>query len=149
MADYCTTDDVKDNLKDIDLDANTVVPPTVLADIVTQVSALIDVHIQGKYTLPITDTTALSFLELIAIDISVYRVTKILQVKNALPVPSGNVVQDISHGSAYREAMNMLKGLLNGVVDLPNEAPKNNAVFSTSTTTDNDAFVIQKGEEQW
>lgn len=150
MAEYCTSADVISSIKNIVVSATTAVTTTKLADIVTNASAMIDAHIQERYTLPISETTALSFLKKICIDICVYEVTKILQAKDTLQLPDGRVVQDISSSSAYREAMRMLKDIQNGKMSLPAETltEKDNVSFSVNYDPE-ESFEFKHNEQQW
>lgn len=150
MADYCTADDVISDVKGLEVTANTAVTTTKLAEIITQESSIIDAHIQERYTLPITDSTALTFLKRICISLCVYRVTKILQEKDSRPVPDGRVIQDISNSSSYRDAMNMLKMIANGKMSIPNQEITNEKNVSFSSSYDPDeCFEFKHNEQQW
>lgn len=146
---YCADTDVIENLKGIVIDANSAVTTTALDNMITQVSAMIDAYIQTEYALPITSTKSLDFLKMICIDISVYRVTKVLQAKNALPAPDIRVTQEISHGSAYKESMGTLHDLKNGKIQLPDENKKTQNQFSSTAVNNAEEYVFKHSEQQW
>lgn len=149
MTDYCSQSDVQANMKGLELNAATKVTPTTLAGLITQESAVIDQHIRRKYELEITDTTSLTFLKKICIDLVVYRVTKILQPKVAVATPEGENMQDISHSSAYREAMRMLKDIQTGKSTLPGEAERDFSFFSSTAVDDDQEMEFDSGCKQW
>ncbi len=149
MTDYATASDVTENMKGVTFGATTAVTTDALAAMISQESAIIEQYISPKYTLPITDASALLVLQKICIDLVVYRVTKVLQPKTAIPAPDDKVVQDISHSSAYREAMKMLKYIMEGTMTLPGEETKS-VNFFKSTAVDDDADTEFEAEcRQW
>lgn len=140
QVDYCTASDVTDNLKGVVVDTTTTVTTATLAKIISQESAVIDQHIRARYTLPITDAVSLLFLEKIAIDLSVFRISKILQPKVAAPIPDQKgrgTSQDISHVTAFKLSMQMLRDILNGKTTLPGET-ETATNFIASTAVDGD-----------
>ena len=147
MVDYCSQSEIKDNLKGFELQSDTTITPEILSEIISEESAVIDQHVQSRYTLPITDATSLLFLKKICIDLGVYRVTKILQPRQAVQTPAGPVMQEISNSSAYREAMRMLKDLMKGNTTLPGEEERA-LTFVSSTAVDCDHKTNFKYEEQ-
>jgi len=147
MATYCTSADIVENMKGVSFSANSAVTSTALTNMIDQESATIEAHIQAKYALPITDATALLFLKKICIDLVVYRVTKVLQPKEVISAPDGKVEQEISAPSAYRNALGMLRALMNGKAQLPLESKKS-INFISSTAVDNDTSTVFKHDEQ-
>lgn len=141
MTDYCDSDDITANLRGVTFGASSVVTSSALADIISQESAVIDQHLRGRYTLPVSDATALLWLKKIAIDLVVYRVSKILQPKNPAPVPE-NATQEISHSTAYREAMKMLRNILDGKMSLPGETEKSVSFFKSSAVDSSEPMAI-------
>ena len=147
MTDYATQSDISDNMKGATFTAVTAVTDTTLANMLSQESAVIDQHIIPRYTLPITDASALLFLEKICIDLVVYRVKTVLQPKSALPQPDGKIAQVIVSSSPHKEAMRMLRAILKGEMTLPGESIK--AInFISSTAVNNDHTTLFDDEEQ-
>lgn len=109
---------------------------------------MMDQYLRPRYTLPVTDATSLLFLKKICIDLVVYRVTKILQPKVAAPIPE-DAGQDISHVTAYREAMKMLKFIMEGKTTLPGEEEKGVNFFSSTAVDDDHCSEFEFCEKQW
>lgn len=149
MVDYCTSADVTENLKGVTVSASTAVTTTALGNIIDQESATIDAYIQSAYVLPIVDTSALNFLKGICIKMCVYRVSNILQPKNSAPLPDENLKQDISHQSAYRDAMNILRAIMKGTMQLPIEGRKSIKYMSSTAVNENEVSEFSHSEKQW
>ncbi len=149
MADYCEQSDITENIRGLVIGSGQPITTASLANLITQESAVIDSHIQNNYALPVTDTTALEFLRRICISLVVYRVTNILQPKQIKPTPEGNFEQDISSQSAYRDAMRMLKDLMNGKMSLPVQAVKVATYFSSTSVNDGECFRFKHNKKQW
>ena len=148
MTDYCTSDDVKANLKGVEITISSAVTISGLADIIEQESAIIDTFLT-KYTLPITGAAALSVLKKIAIALCVYRVSYILQPKTIRPIAGGNVEQDISHYSGYKNAMKMLSMLASGEISLPSMDKKAMSYFSSTAVNNGEKCEFTHNEKQW
>lgn len=149
MSTYCTETQVESNLKGVEIGAGTLVSTTDLAEYIEEESSLIDSYVQVKYSLPITDVDGLVFLRRLCIIMCVYRVTKTLQPKNALPVPDDRVSQEISHSSAYSQAIRTLKDIASGKAQLPIVASKSKVLFSSTAVTNDEDFVLKHDEKQW
>lgn len=148
MTDYCDASDITANLKNVTFGASTTVTSPALADMISQESAVIDQYISPRYTLPVSDATALLFLQKICIDLVIYRVARILQPKVQAPIPAEGG-QDISHVTAYREAMTMLKNIMNGKTSLPGESVKDINFFKSTAVDDDDNMTFEFETEQW
>lgn len=149
MTDYAAASDITENVKGLTVSATTAVTSDALADMISQESAVIDQHILPRYTLPITNATSLLFLKKICIDLVVYRVTKVLQPKTAPAAPDDKVMQDISHSSAYREAMKMLRNLMDGTMTLPGETAKTVNFFKSTAVDDDIETNFDADCRQW
>lgn len=149
MADYCEQTDIESNMKGVVFSSSTAISEDAIADIITQESATIDVYLQARYTLPIVDTSALSFLKKICIALVVHRATLILQPKDIRPIPNENAEQDISTLYAYRQAMGFLKGLSKGEINLPSEAQESKSNFSSTAVNNADECEFVFHEKQW
>lgn len=149
MADYCTEADVKENLKAVVFSGSSAVTTTAIGNIIDQESALIDAHIYPRYTLPIVNATALNFLKRICIALCVYRVTKILNPLEVKPLPDNQGFQEISHASAYKDAMRMLKDIAAGKMFLPLESDAGRSLFSSTAVNDDVQTVLVSEEKQW
>lgn len=148
-TDYCTESDILENMRGVDFNSQSAVTDTALGNMITQESQFMDGFIQGRYNLPLTDSDALTFLKKICIDLVVYRVTKVLQPKDQLPLPSDKARQDISTGSAYRVVIQMLKSVKDGSCPLPNTPVKSIKLFSSEAVDQGWEGVIKKDEQQW
>ncbi len=133
---YCVEADIVENLRGVSFGANTPVTTTALGNMIDQESQVIDQHIQGRYTIPVVDVDALVFLKKICIDLVIYRVTKVLRPKNIEPIPN-KATQDISHASAWRVSMKMLKDLRAGDSVMPNTDLKGKTLVSSTQESDN------------
>lgn len=148
MATYCTAAQVSANLKNVSFGASTTITSDTLDDLIEEESACIDGYISVRYTLPIAETVALAFLRKICIALVVYRVTKILQPKVQAPIPAEGG-QDISHVTAYREAMTMLKNIMYGKMALPVEEEKTLNFYKSTAVDDSDDMEFEFETEQW
>jgi phage gp36-like protein len=148
LTDYCTSDDVKANLKGVEITASSAVTIDGLADIIEQESALIDTFLV-KYELPISGASALLVLKKICIALCVYRVSYILQPKTIRPTADGNVEQDISHYAGYKNAMKMLAMLASGEINLPAEDKKSISYFSSTAVNNDEVCEFIHNEKQW
>lgn len=137
MTDYCTAADVTASLRNVTFSGSTTVTSDTLADLIARQSAVIEQHISQRYTLPITNATALRFLEKVCIDLVIYDISKILQPKTPAPIPE-NATQEISHVTAYREAMRMLRGINEGSMRLPGETETSRNFFSSTAVNNAD-----------
>ena len=147
---YALQEHVEGELKNVEFSSDSLVSETKLAQILEESDAEIDSYINGRYNLPIVDTKALVFLRKLSIDIVVYRITKILEIKDVRPISDGRITQDISHGSVYRQAINTLKDIRDG------EMPLYEAELKTSTAkvksyndTNNVEATFKIDEQQW
>lgn len=148
---YATEAQIEANMKGVDFsEANAAVSTADLTTMLAEESQVIDQHVQPNYTLPITDADALIFLRKICIDLVIYRVAKVLMPRESKELPNGKIIQDISHSSAYREAMKMLVRLAERKIALPNLAVKSR-VFVSSTLESSTEIVqtFDKDVEQW
>lgn len=149
MTDYATKADIELNLKGVTFSASTSVTSDGLVAMISQESSVIDQHISSRYALPITEASALLFLKKICIDLVVYRVTKVLQPKNATPIPQDKAIQDISHSSVYREAMRMLRSVSDGSIALPVEEQSTRTIVSSTAVDDDQETTFELEEQQW
>ncbi len=146
---YCTQDDIRANLKAVKIASNTAVTPDALTDMIDQEGAVIDSYISRRYALPITDTSALNFLKAICIDLVVFRVAKVLQIKDSTPLPNGSFIQDITSSSIYREAMRKLRDIGEGRSELPGITRIEKKLASSSANTRKEDFTFKYNEQQW
>lgn len=149
---YAVQADIENEFKRVSFDdPNDAISNVALSDFLDQADSVINMYIEKRYLLPIVSSNALLVLKKIAIDIVAYRVTKILSLTKSVPIPDGRVVQEITEGTAYRESMNLLKGIGSNDFDLPGEDLKNPASGLSSFHVDNPniAPIFQKGVDQW
>ncbi|MGR3220011.1 MAG: phage protein Gp36 family protein [Candidatus Anammoxibacter sp.] len=135
---YATETNITNNLKAFDPTASgAAVDSTKLATYIEEESQVIDMHIQSRYALPVTDDDAKIFLRKICIDLVVYRVAKVLMPREQIQLPNGTTIQDISQIGAWRNAMKMLKDLMDGTTTLPSTT-EDSKVFASSYQDTND-----------
>lgn len=146
---YATEAQIESNLKGFDASAGDTVTSAVLTDLIAEEGQTIDMHIQARYDIPITDADALIFLRKICIDLVVYRVSKILMPREQKELPNGTVIQDISHISAYKIAMQMLKDLMNGKTTLPSTTEEAKTFFSSYQDTNDTEKKFELDKVQW
>ena len=149
MTDYATQAKVTARIKGTTFTETTSVTASALADIISQESATIDMHIIPRYDLPITNASALLFLEKLCIDMSVYQVKVVLQPKSALPQPDSKIAQEIVSSTPYKEAMRMLKAILAGKMTLPGETIKSINFVSSTAVDDDIQTEFDSEEQQW
>jgi phage gp36-like protein len=149
MAVYCVEDDIEANMKGVVFSTSTAITSTALAAIIAEESAVIDAHLQVRYTLPIANATALLFLKRICVALVVYRATNILQPKQIKPIPDQNAEQEISHYSAYKDAMRLLRNILDGTMSLPLEDQASVPNFKSTAVDDEDEATFVYHEKQW
>jgi len=146
---YATEAQIEANLKGFDASTGDTVDSAALTDLIAEESQVIDQHIQGRYDLPVTDVDALVFLRKICIDLVVYRVSKILMPREQKELPNGTVIQDISHISAWRVAMKMLRDLKDGETTLPSTTEQAKNFFSSFQDDENTDKNFELDKKQW
>jgi phage gp36-like protein len=150
---YATQANITSELKGIVFDSSSQVKAADITEFLDQADAQIDMYIGKRYDTPVTGTKSLNILKKIAIDIVVYRVTKILDLSKSTPIPEAGVVQDITEGSAYRESMKMLVAIRDNIMSLP-DATLANAVsglgsFHTESANSDITPVFDRELQQW
>lgn len=150
---YATSSDIENELKGISFTATSSVTTGAVSDFLDQADAVIDMHIAKRYATPVTASESLLVLKKIAIDLVVYRVAKILDLKKSVPIPDSKVIQDITNGDAYKESMKLLAAIRDNKMDLPgqDELNSNVGLRSLHTEAGNSDIVpfFEKGVEQW
>jgi|11BtaG_2_1085332.scaffolds.fasta_scaffold23159_3 phage gp36-like protein len=150
---YALEADIVEELKGVTFSATSQVTTDAVADFLNQADAVIDMYVGKRYATPLTAAAALLVVKKIAIDIVVYRITKILNLKKSVPVPDSNIPQDITEGSAYRESMKMLTAIRDNKLDLPDETEIDTSgglgSFHTETGNEDLTPCFQKGVDQW
>jgi len=145
---YCLEADILENLRGLTIGAATPVTTIALGNMIDQESQVIDQHIQSRFTVPPVDADALVFLKKICIDLVIYRVTKVLRPMNIEPIPN-KATQDISHASAWKISMQMLKDLQSGETVLPNTDVTAKVFVSSTLETDGVEATFKKDVRQW
>lgn len=150
---YATASDINNELKQITFSATSAVTEGAVLDFLDQADAVIDMYISQRYATPVTASASLLVLKKIAIDIVVYRVAKILDLKKSVPIPDGNIIQDITNGDAYKESMKLLIAIRDNKMDLPSEEKINGASgigsFHTESGNEDIEPFFKKGVDQW
>lgn len=149
MADYCSASDIQGNMKGVVFSSESAVTSTTLASMITEESAFIDMHLSPRYALPIENATALAFLKKICIALVVYRVTKVLNPKEVVPLPNNEGFQQISHASEYKEAVRLLKLINDGKMFLPFEDLASIPAFSSTAVNEDIQTELTTSEKQW
>jgi phage gp36-like protein len=148
---YSAVTDIENELKNTTFSSTSIVTSTAVSDFISQADATIDMYLSKRYSLPITDATALIVLKNISIDIVTFRVAKILDLKKSGSIPDNHVVQDITNGDAYKESMRKLVAIRDGVMDLIGETAITPQSSLSSLQYENSDLVpfFQKGVDQW
>lgn len=152
---YCSRDNVTSVFKNLDVDVSgTAIIQSELDDWIEEASAYMDSFLAVQYSLPITGTSSLIMLRGICVDLVAYKVAITLNLKNDRSLPNGNIVQELSHASPYREAIKFLKSLKDGKVYLPDELPEETVggLSSLYTEADYDTDInpiFKKTDQQW
>lgn len=149
MTNYAVKADIDAELKGITFGATTAVTATALDNLITQESAVIDMHVMVRYNLPVVEASALLVLKKICIDLVSYRIRKILQPKEVLPQPDDKATQEIVSSSTFREAMRMLKDLSTGKMSLPGEAQKSTNFINSTAVNEDIPTEFEFGVKQW
>jgi len=150
---YATEQNIKDEIRGLDLDGESAVTAQAVVDFIDEADALINMYIGKRYTTPITDTTSALVLKTICIDIVVYRVTKIITLSRSIPIPDSKVVQEITEGTAYKRSMRFLADIRDDKMNLPDSTltDTNSGLESFHTDSGNTAIdpCFEKGTKQW
>ncbi len=150
---YALEADIIKEMKGIGFTSSTQVTSAAISDFLDQADALINMYIGKRYVTPATGSESLLVLKKIAVDIVVYRATKILDLKKSIPIPDSNVIQDITEGSAYRHSIKLLTDIRDNKMDLPDESEINSsgglASFHTESGNADLTPCFQKGVDQW
>lgn len=150
---YATTDEIVSEFKSLNISAaNSAVDTAEVTRFIDEACAQIHSCLANRYVTPVTASAeALLLLKKITIDLVVFRITKILSTKKAFPVPDENVIQEITEGTAYREAMKLLEDLSEGRKQLIGAEllGTTNGVSGISSGTTDKCPVMQKDVTQW
>jgi phage gp36-like protein len=149
---YAVESDIASELKNIPFNASTSVTSNAVCDFLDQADAQINMYIGKRYVTPVTTASSLLVLKKIAVDIVVYRITKILDLTKSIPIPDKAIPQSITEGTAYKQSIDLLIAIRDGKMDLPDEAEINAtsgfASYNTEAAVDNPP-VFEKGVDQW
>lgn len=149
---YATEADITAELKNMTFGSTKSITSDAVSDFLAQADAQINMFIGKRYETPVTGAESLLVLRKVAVDIVVYRVTKILDLTKSIPIPDKAIPQNITEGTAYRQSIDLLKAIRDDKMDLPGEAEINVdsglASFNTEAGVDNPA-IFQKGVMQW
>lgn len=150
---YATQANITSELKGVIFSTTSQITSAAILEFLDQADAVIDMYVGKRYDTPVTGTKSLNLLKKIAIDIVVYRVTKILDLSKSIPIPEAGVIQDITEGSAYRESMRMLKDIRDNVMSLPDATLINTTSgfgsFHTEALNSDIVPVFDKELQQW
>jgi len=147
---YATAAQVTSEFKHADFTATSKVTTDKLGEILEEVDAEIDNYLSARYSLPITDASALVFLRKIALDIATFRLAKILNIKDSKTLPDGRIMQDISNGSVYAKTLRTLEALRDGKTILKGAAMRsNNAEVRSYTQENNTPHKFTMDKEMW
>lgn len=84
---YCTYTDVQSEFKSMTFSASTAVTDTEVTEFIVQSDAVINSYVSSRYQVPVTGSSALSFLKWISIQIVRERIIKILASKTGVVEP--------------------------------------------------------------
>lgn len=87
-------------------------------EFIDQEEAVINAMIGNRYETPITGTEAEKVMKSISVAFVAYRVAKILNLKNDVPIPKGFVPQQLNEGSAFVKAKKQLEAIQSGKIVL-------------------------------
>lgn len=150
---YALAADIVEEMKGISFTSTSSVTDAAVLDFLDQADAEINMYIGKRYATPPTAAEALLLLKKIAIDIVVYRVTKILDLTKSIPIPDKAIPQNITEGTAYRNSIDMLKAIRDDKMDLPGETEINTsgglASFHTEPGNTGIEPCFEKGVVQW
>lgn len=147
---YALESHIVGEMKGVTFSSSSFVTTSKISEILDEADAEINGYINARYNLPITDSSALLFLRKIAIDIVVYRVSKILEIKSSKPIPDGRIIQDISSASTYRQAIKVLEGIRDGKNQLYGATLKSSVGNVKSyNNTNNIEPQFKVDEQQW
>lgn len=147
---YSLYTDVQSEFKSLSLSATSAVTINEVTEFISQADAKIDAQLSIRYATPITGTEALKLVKKISIDFVAYRVAKILDLKNDVPLPDNRVIQVLSNGGAYKESKLFLEALANGKVPLPDAALNSPGPVVSSYNADNNILpIFERDTKQW
>ena len=104
MSAYCTTTEVNSLIKSITIDATSVVTAAEIDAMIIRISNTMDGVIVKKYTLPITDSEALSIRKDVAMKLTAADVIRTIHSGGMKPIPA--IAQ-----TWHDEAMKVLEGI--------------------------------------
>ena len=149
---YATVSEVESEFKKMDFaDANAGVDTAEVTRFLDEEQARINSCIGTRYVVPVTGgAEALLLLKKILIDLVVFRIVKILNIRKAVPVPDSNIIQEITEGTAYREALKILDHLAKGTkVLIDAELLSSSSGLKSYTASNVVCPVFEKDKKQW
>ena len=146
---YATVDEIVNEFKRLDITStDAVLDSAKIQSFLDQDDALIDTFLSNRYTTPITGAKSLLFVKKIEIDLTSFRVVKILAIKKAVP-DSKSAYQEILEGKFYDEAMMKLKKLASGKIKLPDALGLAGKTVRSFNQKNNITPTFKKDERQW
>jgi len=150
---YALESDIIEEMKGIAFGSAGQVTSDAIAGFLDQADAQINMYLGKRYDTPITGASSLLIVKKIAVDLVVYRASKILNLKKSVPIPHSNIPQEMTAGSAYRESIKTLTMLRDNKLDLPDETEIDSVsgLSSFHTESGNAGIVpfFEKGVDQW
>ncbi len=145
--DYCTTDDVITEFKDITFDCNSSVKLTDVESFIVQCSALIDSYVSRRYTIPVKTGDGVEVLKLICESMVAERIRGILETKQ-ISNKDGN--QAVRRLFDWKTCLQMLKDIASGNLVLIG-APlisTSGGIYSENAATGVKPY-FRMGKKQW
>ena len=143
---YAVYTDVASEFKDITFSSTTAVTDTDVTAWIAQASELIDGYLASKYEVPVTGVNSLLILKMICILLVKSRILSVLSVKT----PQDKNKQDPDGPTLYKQAMDLLKDIKKGLIQLSDATLSNSADGLTSYLKDQDIeYQFTMEDDAW
>lgn len=143
---YSVVADIQNEFKDTVFSSTTAVTDDDVEDFITSADAVINGYLSSKYVVPFLDATSLAIMKMISIWLVKARILSILSVK----APQTPATQDPDGPSLYKQAMNLLKNIKDGTLQLPDATLISSQDGLTSFLMNEDvSYDFHRQENDW
>lgn len=149
---YATVGDIQSEFREIsfDDDSGDAISEAEVTEFIDQEEAIINATISNRYEVPVTGAESLKILKMISIAYVAYRVAKILNLKDDLPIPKGFVPQTLNEGSAFVKAQKQLMAIQSGKIILNDAVARSTGQGVKSYNAENSISSLwERDKKQW
>lgn len=141
---YASESDIESEFKDLDFSSSSAVTSNEVIQFLSDADAEINARLNGRYTVPITGTVALSIVKVMEIYLVKHRILEILKVK------TGRAPEEQEGSKTYREmALDMIKDILENRLALYDAVGVSGGGVASYNLTNDISPVFERDGDQW